>query len=203
MAEMAKVITSLEQNKESYNLGATFNNIFLSEEDDFSLKDLYEHYNKVLENCDFISYEPDEPENINVWYHLFPDAFRYSWYWDPFPMYDPSSWTVLLPAELTKDKKEFIFETPSHVKFKKDFFQLEGRFYINGIYNNEIITNSIVKITNIPIIWLSSNTFLITNQNIIKLYQNNGWTNVSLVGDTADGLIDDVINGNISWVPKS
>ena len=71
------IITNLEQNQgedvlesKSYDLGATFNNVFLDEEDDFSLKDLFEHYKKVLENCGFVSYGENEPINIDVWYEV-------------------------------------------------------------------------------------------------------------------------------------
>ena len=62
------IITNLEQNNESYNLGATFDNVFLNEEDNFSLNDLFEHYKKVLANCGFVSYGNNEPTNINIWY---------------------------------------------------------------------------------------------------------------------------------------
>lgn len=70
MAETAHIITSLESQNESFNLGANFDNVYLNDENDFSLLDLYNHYNSFLTANLFTAYGKVEPtaQNINVWY---------------------------------------------------------------------------------------------------------------------------------------
>lgn len=176
MAEMAKVITGLEQNKESYNLGATFNNVFLDEEDDFSLKDLYDHYDKVLKNCDFISYGVREPKNINIWYHLFPDAIST---WEPLSTEDFSSWTTPIDSPFTGERKEIICLPPLSLEDKKENLRLNGELWIQRTYNN-ITTIGMVEVNNIPMVW-NSNFFSVAREDILEIvHQNNEeWTDIS------------------------
>lgn len=65
-----KPLTKVESQNESFNLGATFDNIFLSDKDDFTLKDLYDYLKTYFEQDMFISYSKKEPtaDNINIWY---------------------------------------------------------------------------------------------------------------------------------------
>ena len=61
-------ITKLESQGESFDLGANFDNVYLNDDNDFSLLDLYNHYNKFLNANLFAAYGTDEPtvDNINV-----------------------------------------------------------------------------------------------------------------------------------------
>lgn len=63
-------ITKLESQGESFNLGANFNNVYLNDDNDFSLLDLYNHYNDFLNANLYAAYGNTEPtaNNINVWY---------------------------------------------------------------------------------------------------------------------------------------
>lgn len=63
-------ITKLESQGESFNMGANFNNIYLDDNNDFSLLDLYNHYNDFLNANLYAAYGENEPttKNINVWY---------------------------------------------------------------------------------------------------------------------------------------
>lgn len=51
-------------------MGANFNNIYLDDNNDFSLLDLYNHYNDFLNANLYAAYGENEPttKNINVWY---------------------------------------------------------------------------------------------------------------------------------------
>lgn len=63
-------ITKLKSRGESFNLGANFDNVYLSDTNDFSLLDLYNHYNNFLNADLYAAYGNIEPtaDNINVWY---------------------------------------------------------------------------------------------------------------------------------------
>lgn len=63
-------ITKLESQGESFNLGANFSNVYLNDSDDFSLLDLYNHYNDFLNANLYAVYGNKKPtaNNINVWY---------------------------------------------------------------------------------------------------------------------------------------
>ena len=63
-------ITKLESQGESFNVGANFSNVFLDDNNDFSLFDLYEHYNEFLKANLYVAYGKKTPtaKNINVWY---------------------------------------------------------------------------------------------------------------------------------------
>lgn len=176
MAETTHIITSLEQNQESYDLGATFNNVFLNEEDDFSLKDLFEHYKKLLENCDFISYGSREPKNINVWYHSFPDAISV---WESSSTEDFSSWTALVDSPFTGERKEIICLLPLSLEDKKENLRLNGELWIERTHNN-ITTIGTVEIDNIPMVW-NSNFFSVAREDILEIVRQNNeeWTDVS------------------------
>lgn len=53
-----------------YDVGATFDNVVLSQDDSFSLKDLYTHIKSFFEKDMFMMYSKKEPKqtNVKVWY---------------------------------------------------------------------------------------------------------------------------------------
>ena len=59
----------------SYNLGATFENVFLNAKSNFSLENLYNHYTDFLNNAHFIRMSSVEPEstNVKIWYETGED----------------------------------------------------------------------------------------------------------------------------------
>lgn len=69
MAEQ-QPITKVKALGESFGLGATFDNIFLSEEDDFTLKDFHDYIKQYFNQDMFMMYSENEPaaDNVKVWY---------------------------------------------------------------------------------------------------------------------------------------
>lgn len=67
-----KPLTKVESQGESFDLGATFDNIFLSDEDDFTLEDLYEYVKNYFEQDMFMTYSENEPaaDNVKIWYDI-------------------------------------------------------------------------------------------------------------------------------------
>lgn len=63
-------ITKLTSRGESFDLGATFDHVYLSEDNDFALGDLYKHYTDFLNSNLFVAYKDSAPtaDNVNVWY---------------------------------------------------------------------------------------------------------------------------------------
>lgn len=65
-----KPISKVESQNESFDLGATFNNVFLSDEDDLTLKEFYEYVKDYFDQDMFMMYSEDEPaaDNVKIWY---------------------------------------------------------------------------------------------------------------------------------------
>ena len=65
-------ITKLTSRNESFDLGANFNNIYYSDENDYSLMDFFAHMKSFLESDMFMIYSKEEPskdhDNIKIWY---------------------------------------------------------------------------------------------------------------------------------------
>lgn len=70
MAETNNVITKAEYNNNTYNIGATFDNVFVSDNNSWSLQDLYEYLEQFLKSPLFEYYGENAPEldNVNIWY---------------------------------------------------------------------------------------------------------------------------------------
>ena len=70
MAETNNVITKAEYNNNTYNIGATFDNVFVSDNNSWSLQDLYEYLERFLKSPLFEYYGENTPEldNVNIWY---------------------------------------------------------------------------------------------------------------------------------------
>lgn len=65
------VLTKIQYKGENnYNLGATFDNVFFSNANAWSLKDFYNSFIKFLGESLFIQYGPTAPEfdSVKVWY---------------------------------------------------------------------------------------------------------------------------------------
>lgn len=58
--------------EETFNIGANFDNVYYSDENEYSLKDFFEYMQKFLESPLFIQYSDSQPimENIKVWYDI-------------------------------------------------------------------------------------------------------------------------------------
>lgn len=58
--------------EETFNIGANFDNVYYSDENEYSLKDFFEYMQKFLESPFFIQYSDSQPvmENIKVWYDI-------------------------------------------------------------------------------------------------------------------------------------
>jgi len=73
-------ITKLTSGDESFDLGATFNHVYISDDNDFSLEDFYNHMKDFLTNSSFIVYSENEPavenENVKVWYDTTPTTIQ-------------------------------------------------------------------------------------------------------------------------------
>lgn len=65
-----KPISKVESQNESFDLGATFDNVFLSDEDDLTLKEFYEYVKDYFDQDMFMMYSEDEPaaDNVKIWY---------------------------------------------------------------------------------------------------------------------------------------
>ena len=72
-------ITKIQQNSfdgngKIYNIGATFDNVFLDKDDGFTLKDLYDKLKSFFnnDNASFMMYSKEEPKNdhVKVWYEI-------------------------------------------------------------------------------------------------------------------------------------
>lgn len=63
-------ITKITSQGESFNIGALFDHIYLSDENDFSLKDFFTHYSNFMNSNMFMLYSSTEPQanNVLVWY---------------------------------------------------------------------------------------------------------------------------------------
>lgn len=69
---MGNPITKLESQNVGYDIGATFDNVFLGEDDNFSLKDLYDYMNDYFTNGQYIRYSVEAPvsTNVKIWYQI-------------------------------------------------------------------------------------------------------------------------------------
>ena len=58
--------------EETFNIGTNFDNVYYSDENEYSLKDFFEYMQKFLESPLFIQYSDSQPimENIKVWYDI-------------------------------------------------------------------------------------------------------------------------------------
>ena len=67
---MAKPLTKVESQEQSFDLGATFENVFLSDKDNFSLKDFHDYVKDYFNQDMFMIYSDTEPaaDNVKVWY---------------------------------------------------------------------------------------------------------------------------------------
>lgn len=65
-----RVITKAQYRENTYDLGTTFDNIFVSNDNFWSLKDFYDYVNRFVRSPFFEQYGETEPiqNNINVWY---------------------------------------------------------------------------------------------------------------------------------------
>lgn len=63
---------SLENEELHFNLGATFENVFLDTENNYTLKDFFEYMKTFLNKPFFIQYSENQPLNdsIKVWYDI-------------------------------------------------------------------------------------------------------------------------------------
>lgn len=63
-------ITKLTSQEEQFDLGVNFKNVYLNDNDDFSLEDLYNHYKQLTGANLFAAYSENEPAayNVNIWY---------------------------------------------------------------------------------------------------------------------------------------
>lgn len=70
MAETNNVITKAEYNGNTYDIGATFGNVFVDDNNSWSLQNLYEYLERFLKSPLFEYYGKNTPEldNINIWY---------------------------------------------------------------------------------------------------------------------------------------
>lgn len=59
-------ITKLTSGEETFDLGTTFNHVYLNEENDFSLEEFYNHMKTFLESDMFMIYSSKEPKEKNV-----------------------------------------------------------------------------------------------------------------------------------------
>ena len=72
---MSKNISKIQYNGENaneriFNLGATFDNVFLSDNNRYTLKELYTYLKKYFNEGIFTMYSKKEPEypNVKIWY---------------------------------------------------------------------------------------------------------------------------------------
>ena len=70
MAETNKVITKVENRQGTHNFGATFDHVFVSDNNPWTLMDLYNYLKDFLESPLFEQYGTNVPsvDNINIWY---------------------------------------------------------------------------------------------------------------------------------------
>lgn len=74
MAETDKIITTAEygsgSNKGTYHFGATFDHVFVSNDNPWTLQDFYNYLKHFLESPLFEQYGNTAPvvDNINIWY---------------------------------------------------------------------------------------------------------------------------------------
>ena len=82
MAETDKIITTAEYgtegNKKTYHFGATFDHVFVSENNSWTLQKFYDYLKRFLESPLFEQYGDTVPavDNINIWYDtaLYPEG---------------------------------------------------------------------------------------------------------------------------------
>lgn len=73
---MSKNISQIRYNNENseeeriFNLGATFDNVFLSNDNGYTLADLYAYLKEYFDEGTFTMYSQKEPEytNVKIWY---------------------------------------------------------------------------------------------------------------------------------------
>ena len=63
-------ITKITSQNESFDIGALFDHVYLSDENDFSLKDFFNHYSSFMDADMFMFYGSTAPtaDNVVIWY---------------------------------------------------------------------------------------------------------------------------------------
>lgn len=58
--------------EETFNLGANFDNVYYSDENEYTLKDFFEYIQNFLESPLFIQYSTEQPivDSVKVWYDI-------------------------------------------------------------------------------------------------------------------------------------